>query len=52
MKQGKRPTKRQKMEIKVNGLNADNWLVERDLPSMMVIVHRFSGKARTIRRGA
>ncbi|WP_339309752.1 hypothetical protein NZ043_27395 [Paenibacillus sp. FSL k6-2145] len=52
MKQGKRPTKRQKIEIKANGLNAENWLVERDLPDQMVIVHRFSGKARTIRRGA
>lgn len=52
MKQGKRPTKRQKMEIKALGLNMENWLVERDMPSVMVIVHRHSGKSRTIRRSA
>ncbi|WP_338542770.1 DUF6906 family protein [Paenibacillus tundrae] len=52
MKQGKKPTKRQKMEIKANGLSMDNWLVERDTPSMMIIVHRESGNSRTIRRGA
>jgi hypothetical protein len=33
-------------------LNMENWFVERDMPSMMVIIHRFSGKSRTIRRGA
>lgn len=52
MKQGKRPTKRQKIEIKANGLNAENWLVERDLPDVMVIINRHSGKFRAIRRGA
>jgi len=49
MKQGKRPTRSQKEQIKANGLNADNWLVERHTSSEMVIIHRVSGKARTIR---
>ncbi|WP_433943392.1 DUF6906 family protein [Paenibacillus sp. SN-8-1] len=52
MKNGKKPTRRQKDEIRGSGLNSENWLVERDTPSELVIIHRFSGKPRTIRRGA
>jgi len=51
MKQGTRPTRRQKIEIKGYGLNAENWLVERDTTAELVIVHRSSGKLRTLRRG-
>lgn len=52
MKQGKRPTRRQKTGIKANGLNIENWLVERDLADKMIIIHRYSGEKRTLRRGA
>ncbi len=52
MKNGKRPTRRQRIEIKNRGLNPENWLVERDTPVVMVLVHRYSGSSRTIRRGA
>ncbi|MGG1879927.1 hypothetical protein ABDI30_20460 [Paenibacillus cisolokensis] len=52
MKNGKRPTRRQRIEIKNWGLNPENWLVERDTPDVMVLVHRYSGSSRTIRRGA
>ncbi|MBY9081037.1 hypothetical protein KIH86_23065 [Paenibacillus sp. HN-1] len=55
MKQGKRPTRRQKHEIKAAGLNADNWLVERDVRGEkpeLIIIHRVSGKTRNVRRVA
>ncbi|QSF42693.1 DUF6906 family protein [Paenibacillus tianjinensis] len=50
MKQGKRPTRRQKEEIKANGLIMDNWFVERDTREELVLINRYSGKPRTIRR--
>jgi hypothetical protein len=52
MKQGKRPTRRQKAEIKSRGLNPNNWLVERDSPHEFVIVHRETGTVKVIRKGA
>ncbi|NUU62668.1 DUF6906 family protein [Paenibacillus agri] len=52
MKQGKRPTRRQKQEIKAAGLVMDNWLVERDTHTQLVLINRYSNKLRTIRRGA
>ncbi|MDT3426099.1 hypothetical protein J2Z22_001619 [Paenibacillus forsythiae] len=55
MKQGKRPTRRQKDEIKAAGLNADNWLVERDIKGKtpeLIIIHRVSGNTRNVRRWA
>lgn len=52
MKQGKRPTRKQKIEIRSAGLIVENWLVERDTPSALVLVNRHSDKPRTIRRGA
>ncbi|MDH6427234.1 MULTISPECIES: hypothetical protein [unclassified Paenibacillus] len=50
MKQGKRPTRRQKQEIKEAGLIAENWLVERDTYAQLVLINRYSSKLRTIRR--
>lgn len=52
MKQGKRPTRRQKGEIKAAGLVPENWLVERDTQDKLIVINRFSGKARDIRRWA
>jgi hypothetical protein len=52
MKQLKRPTKRQKDFIEKHHLNCDNWLVERDTPEELVLVHRHTGKPRAIRKGA
>ncbi|WP_169810211.1 DUF6906 family protein [Paenibacillus glacialis] len=52
MKSGKRPTRRQKIDIKLAGLIVENWLVERDTTTELVIINRFSGKPRTLRRGA
>lgn len=49
MKHGKKPTVRQKRKIAKMGLNVENWLVERETKNELVIVHRISGKPRTIK---
>lgn len=48
MKHGKRPTMAQKMLMKKWHLNCDNWLVVKDTPTEMEIVHRDTGKIRKI----
>lgn len=50
MKHGKGPNKRQKMFLKQNGLNYDNWLIVKDNPNEFIIVNRLSGKTRVLRR--
>ncbi len=50
MKQGKVPTKKQKIEIKKAGFVPENWLVNKNLPEVLHIVNRKSGKERKIRR--
>ncbi|WP_186380525.1 DUF6906 family protein [Brevibacillus brevis] len=52
MKQGKRPNRRQVKELEAYRLNPANWLVERDSTTEFVLIHRFSGKTRTIKKGA
>lgn len=52
MKNGKKPTRRQKDEIKNAGLIPENWLVERDTTDKLVVINRFSGKVRDVRRWA
>lgn len=47
MKHGVRPTREQRKMIQSKGLNSENWLVVKDQPEQMVIVHRFSD--RTVR---
>ncbi|PWV90242.1 hypothetical protein DFQ01_14418 [Paenibacillus cellulosilyticus] len=48
MKHGKNPTRRQKMGIQAAGLTSDNWLVVKDLPGEMTIVHRLIDQTRVI----
>lgn len=48
MKHGKRPTVSQRKYIKSKGLNAENWLVVKDTPEQMVLVHRHSDKTTRI----
>lgn len=43
MRDGKRPTVRQKKRMKQLGLNCENWLVRRDNDKEFVIVNRFTG---------
>ena len=42
MKHGKKPTVNQCKFIKANGLNPENWLVTKDTPTEMELVHRHS----------
>ena len=48
MKHGCRPTKNQSIFIKKNGLNPENWLVVKDTPELMELVHRHSDRTRRI----
>ncbi len=52
MKNGKKPTLRQKKLMAEWGLNPLNWLVVKDTPAEMIVVHRFSdGSMRRIPKG-
>lgn len=52
MKNGKRPTCRQLAELKQAGLNPENWLIEWDTTDRLVVINRYSGKVRDVRRWA
>ena len=53
MKQLTKPTRSQRIFIKSKRLNPDNWLIERDTPEQMVLVHKhFDNKKRIIKKGA
>ena len=52
MKNGKKPTYEQRKLIERWKLDAHDWLVVKDTPEQMVLVHRLSGKTtRTIPKG-
>ena len=52
MKHPKKPTREQKKAIQNMGLNPADWLVERDTPEKMVLVHRYSDRTtKTIHKG-
>lgn len=51
MKQGKKPTRRQKNLIQASGLNPNNWLVIKNLPTVLIINHRHTTTTREIRKG-
>lgn len=48
MKHGKKPTREQRKFIKKKGLIPENWLVTKDTPERMELVHRHSDKTRRI----
>ena len=51
MKHGVKPTRSQRKFIKSKRLNPENWMIERDTPTEMVLVHRhFDSKKRIIRK--
>lgn len=51
MKKLKNPTRAQKELIQGKKLNPADWLVERDTPDEMILVHRhFNATKRTIRK--
>ena len=41
MKQGKRPTVAQRKQIEAQGLDPRDWLVAKDTPDEIVLVHRY-----------
>lgn len=51
MKNGKRPTKRQKLLMSRAGLNPENWLVVKNPPGTLYLVHRVSGSERVLKLG-
>ncbi|WP_419182320.1 DUF6906 family protein [Paenibacillus radicis (ex Xue et al. 2023)] len=48
MKNGKRPTRKQKITMQGAKLNTDNWLVTKSTSRQIHVVHRVSGKQRII----
>jgi hypothetical protein len=52
MKQLSKPTRSQRIFIKSKRLNPDNWMVERDTPTELVLVHKhFENKIRVVPKG-
>ena len=50
MKQGKRPTRAQKMMLRKHRLDPPHWLVMRDDHMCLMIRNRVSGQVRTLNR--
>ena len=50
MKAGKKPTVAQLKFIQKQGLNAENWLVSKDTPTEMLLVHRHLNQTKTIHK--
>ena len=48
LKQGKSPTKAQKLRMKSLGLIPENWLISKNTPTEFVVVHRVSGEVRRL----
>ncbi len=48
MKNGKKPTLKQKIILKEARLNPDNWLVVKNLPGQMVLVNRDTGRLKNL----
>ncbi|MFJ8529942.1 DUF6906 family protein [Bacillus sp. NPDC094106] len=54
MKNGKNPTKREKIQIKLNNLNnlnnlnPDNWLIYKKVEGELHLVHRYTNVQRVI----
>ena len=50
MKHGKKPTLAQKQLLRCLGLNPDNWLVLKNFPDKLEIIHRHSNKTRFVQK--
>lgn len=48
MKNPKKPTRQQRKLMEQWKLNTENWLVVKDTPDEMTVVHRYSGQVRVI----
>lgn len=50
MKQGKKPTYSQRKVLEEWGLNPRDWLVSKDTPTEMVLIHRHTEQTKTIHK--
>ncbi|UYX50068.1 hypothetical protein M3Y14_15895 [Bacillus thuringiensis] len=48
MKNGKKPTKREKIQIKSYKLSPDSWLIFKKTDGELHLVHRYTNTKRTI----
>lgn len=48
MRNGKKPTRAQKIRLGQAGLNPDNWLIIRVMKEELVILHKHTNKVRKI----
>ncbi|WP_078430459.1 DUF6906 family protein [Alkalihalobacterium alkalinitrilicum] len=48
MKQGKRPTKKQKIAIEERGLKASDWLITKSLTKRLHIIHKSTGEEKEL----
>jgi len=48
MKSGKKPTRNQKKVFLEFGLNPNNWLIVKNETHQMLVIHRETGRTRTI----
>ncbi|WP_434087985.1 DUF6906 family protein [Bacillus mycoides] len=48
MKNGKRPTKREKIHINSYNLNSDSWLIFKKVDGELHLVHRYTNSKRVI----
>ncbi|HDX9589242.1 TPA: hypothetical protein ROX98_002224 [Bacillus pseudomycoides] len=48
MKNGKKPTNREKIQIKSNNLDPDNWLIYKKVEGELHLVHRYTNATRVI----
>ena len=46
----KKPTYNQKKFLRANRLDPLNWLVQKDTPEFMQIIHKYSGTVRKIKK--
>lgn len=48
MKSGRRPTKNQKITLSQHGENPESWLIVKNLPAELHVVHRRTGELKII----
>ncbi|QQY95990.1 DUF6906 family protein [Bacillus thuringiensis] len=48
MKNGKKPTKREKIQINSYNLNPDRWLIYKKVSNELHLIHRYTNATRVI----
>ncbi|MEK4415116.1 DUF6906 family protein [Bacillus sp. FSL K6-0268] len=48
MKNGKQPTKKERIHIESYNLNSDNWLIFKKLSNKLHLLHRYTNKIKVI----